>query len=150
MSIKGIPDGFQQVIPYLISKDSKALIQFLKSAFAATEIAVHHRPDGGIMHAQMRMYDCVVMLSDSSDENKANQSMLYLYVEDADEVYQSAIAAGATSVCEPMDAFYGDRSGGVLDPAGNQWWMGTQKEILDDAEMAKRTNAAFEEKEASL
>ena len=66
------------------------------------------------------------------------QSMLYLYVPDCDAAYAKAIAAGAGKVMEPMNQFYGDRSGGVLDPFGNQWWFGTRNEGISSEELAKR------------
>ena len=61
-------------------------------------------------------------------------SMLHLYVPNVDAVYQRAVAAGGTSTMEPMDQFYGDRSGGVKDPAGNHWFIGTHKEDVAPAE----------------
>ena len=64
-------------------------------------------------------------------------SMLYLYVPDCDAAYAKAIAVGA-EVMEPMDKFYGDRSGGVLDPFGNQLWFGTRNEEISSEELAKR------------
>ena len=65
-------------------------------------------------------------------------SMLYLYVPDCDASYAKAIAAGAEKVMEPMDQFYDDRSGGVLDPFGTQWWFGTRNEEISSEELAKR------------
>ena len=65
-------------------------------------------------------------------------SMLYLYVPDCDAAYAKAIAVGAEKVMEPMDKFYGDRSGGVLDPFGNQLWFGTRNEEISSEELAKR------------
>ena len=65
-------------------------------------------------------------------------SMLYLYVTDCGAAYAKAIAAGAEKVMEPMDQFYGDCSGGVLDPFGNQWWFGTRIEEISSKELAKR------------
>ncbi|MGB0550222.1 MAG: VOC family protein [Limisphaerales bacterium] len=65
-------------------------------------------------------------------------SMLYLYVPDCDAAYAKAIAAGAKKLMEPMDQFYGERSGGVLDPLGNQWWFGTRNEEISSEELAKR------------
>ena len=78
------------------------------------------RPDGKIMHAELKIGDSVVMISDASEHAKATSAMLYVYVPNVDAVYQQALKAGATSIMEPADQFYGDRSGGVKDPAGNQ------------------------------
>jgi uncharacterized glyoxalase superfamily protein PhnB len=72
--------------------------------------------------------------------------MLYLYVPNVDAAYQRALKAGATSVMEPADQFYGDRSGGVKDTAGNQWFFGTHIEDVSPAELQKRA-AAFAKKQ---
>jgi len=52
--------------------------------------------------------------------------MFYLYVPECDAVYQRALAAGATSLFEPKDQAYGDRSGAVTDPFGNQWYIASR------------------------
>jgi uncharacterized glyoxalase superfamily protein PhnB len=79
------------------------------------------------MHAELRIGDSIVMISDSSERAKASSAMLHVYVPNVDAVYQKALKAGATSVMEPADMFYGDRSGGVKDPAGNTWYIATAK-----------------------
>jgi uncharacterized glyoxalase superfamily protein PhnB len=70
-------------------------------------------------------------------------AMLYLYVEDVDATYQRALQAGATSVSEPKDQFYGDRSGAVQDSSGNQWWIGTHIEDVSEEEMLRRHKASM-------
>jgi len=96
------------------------------------------RPDGKIMHAELRIGDSVVMISDASERAKATSAMVHVYVPNVDAVYQKALKAGGTSVMEPADMFYGDRSGGVKDPAGNQWHIGTHVEDVSPAELKKR------------
>jgi PhnB protein len=78
------------------------------------------------------------MLGQASDKFPAMQSMLHLYVPDVDAVYKRAIEAGGKSVREPTNEFYGDRSSGVVDPAGNQWWIATHVEDVTPEEMEKR------------
>jgi len=75
--------------------------------------------------------------------------MLYLYVPDVDAAYQKALKAGATSVMEVADQFYGDRGGGVKDPAGNQWFLGTHIEDVAPAEMKKRAENFFKQHKAA-
>jgi uncharacterized glyoxalase superfamily protein PhnB len=89
----------------------------------------------------------MVMISDASEHAKAMPVMLYLYVPDVDAAYQRAIKAGATSIMEPADQFYGDRSGGVKDPAGNSWYVATHKEDVAPQELAKRAAAFFKQKQ---
>jgi uncharacterized glyoxalase superfamily protein PhnB len=134
-----IPDGYHTVTPYLVVRGAQKSMDFLKKAFGA-ELAGEaiKRPDGSIMHATIKIGDCMVMMSDATDQHPPMQSMLYVYVPDVDAVYRRAVAAGGTSVMEPADQFYGDRSGGVKDPAGNQWWIGTHKEDVAPAELRKR------------
>ena len=67
--------------------------------------------------------------------------MLYVYVKDTDATYRRALKAGATSIMEPADMFYGDRNAGVKDPSGNQWWIATHKEDVPPAELAQRAAA---------
>jgi PhnB protein len=69
---------------------------------------------------------------------ETNACAIYLYVKDADATYKRALQAGATSLMEPADQFYGDRSAGVKDPVGNYWWIATHKEDLSSEELRKR------------
>ena len=80
-------------------------------------------PDRAIRHAQVRIGDSVVMLSDSRPDHPPIPSMIFLHVESADATYESALAAGAVSIRAPQDEPHGNRMGGVMDPFGVQWWM---------------------------
>jgi hypothetical protein len=91
-------------------------------------MAVNPIPDGSIAHAQVQIGSSAVMVGGARDEWKALPMFMHLYVPDADAVYAQAIAAGATSMQEPMDEFYGDRTSGVKDPFGNLWWLATHQE----------------------
>src|SRR4030081_3039909 len=118
MAVKPIPDGFHTVTPYLTVRGAPKVIEFLKQASGA-ELSHEpvKRPDGSIMHAQVKIGDSRVMIAEENEMAKATASSLYLYVPNVDSVYQLAVKAGGTTVMEPMDMFYGDRSGGVKDPA---------------------------------
>ena len=100
------------------------------------------RPDGTIMHAEVRIGDSLVMMGEPMGDGQPLFGSLYLYVHDVDAVYKRALQAGATSTSEPADQFYGDRSAGIKDPVGNQWWIATHKEDLPPEEIARRA-AAF-------
>lgn len=137
--VKPIPQGFHTVTPYLIVDGAEKMIGFLKKAFDAELLhEMTKRPDGTVMHATLKIGNSMVMIADSSEHAKASPVMLYLYVPDADAAYQKAIRAGATSIMEPMDQFYGDRSGGVKDPAGNSWFVSTHIEDVSAGDMKKR------------
>jgi uncharacterized glyoxalase superfamily protein PhnB len=119
MAVKPIPDGYHTVTPYLTVQGAAALLEFLKKAFDAKETERVTRPDGTIGHAEVKIGDSVVMLSEAMGEWKAMPTSIYLYVNDADAAYKRALQAGGTSVMEPANQFWGDRHGGVTDPAGN-------------------------------
>jgi len=141
MAVKPIPEGYRSVTPYLIVQGASKLIDFAKLAFGAEETFRMPGPGGAIMHAEMRIGDSMVMLSDATPENPPMPIMIHLYVEDADRVYKRALAAGASSLREPADQFYGDRSAGVKDAFGNQWWLATHIEDVSPQELQKRAAA---------
>lgn len=143
MAVKPIPDGYHTITPYLTVQGVPKLLDFLKQAFAAQEIGRMMRPDGTVGHAEVRIGDSVVMMGEACDEWKPMPGAMYLYVNDADAVYQHALQAGAISMMEPADQFYGDRSAGVKDPSGNQWWIATHKEDVPPEELKRRVEAAM-------
>lgn len=139
MSVPAIPAGHRSVTPYLIVDDPTGLLAFLEKAFAAERITPPvHRSDGTLAHAAVRVGDSVIMLGQSGEGFPSLPAMIHLYVEECDSVYQQAIAAGATSMMEPADQFYGDRSGGVVDPFGITWWIATHIEDLTHEEIVHR------------
>jgi PhnB protein len=138
MPVNPIPEGYHSVTPYLVGPRVSQLIDFLKQAFGATETGRHERPDGSIMHAEVRIGNSAVMMGEPNEQVKAMPTCLVLYVENVDETYRRALAAGAKSVREPADQFYGDRTGGVEDPSGNQWWLAARIEELTSDEVERR------------
>jgi PhnB protein len=121
--VKPVPEGHHTVIPYIVVPGVAKLIDFAKQAFGATEVFVSKLPDGTVMHAEIKIGDSIIMMGEAGP--KSFLGMLHLYMEDVDAVYQRAIQAGGKSIREPTDQFYGDRSGGVEDAFGNQWWIAT-------------------------
>lgn len=141
-NVKLIPDGYHTVTPYIVVQGVATLIDFLKSSFGATEVMRHQRPDGSVMHAEMRIGDSVVMMAEPGDSGKHFPAMLHLYLDDLDGTYRRALQAGATSLREPADQIYGDRSAGVQDAFGNQWWLAKHIEDVSAEEMERRMAAA--------
>jgi len=136
---KPIPEGFHTITPYLAVHHVKETIAFLKSAFGAREIHVSAMPGGGpIMNAELQIGDSMVMLGEKPAGQPTHPGMLYMYVEDCDSVFKQAVKAGGKTILEPTDHFYGDRSGAIEDPSGNQWWIATRKENLSGEEIASR------------
>jgi PhnB protein len=135
-----IPDGYGTVTPWLISQDSAALIRFLEAAFDAEEVAGSrmHNPDGSIVHVEVRIGSSIVMLFDSYEGWPETPGFFRLYLEDADATYQQALSAGATSVTEVTELFWGDRVGRVRDPLGNIWWLQSHATDVPMEQMQKR------------
>jgi len=140
-NVKPIPDGYHTVTPYLVVEGVDELIDFLKQAFDAVETERLAGPDGKVGHGEVRIGDSVVMMGEASGEWKPMPGMIYLYVNDTDATYKRALDAGATSVMEPADQFYGDRNAGVKDAAGNMWWIATRKENVSPEELRRRAEA---------
>ncbi|KRR27201.1 VOC family protein [Bradyrhizobium retamae] len=137
--VKPVPKGFHTVTPYLVVDGAEKVIRFMKEAFGAEPVFEPMMgPDGKVMHAEFKIGDSIVMISDSSERAQPTSTMLYLYVPNVDAVYQKALKAGATSLMEPADQFYGDRSGSVKDAAGNSWHIGTHIEDVSPTELKKR------------
>ena len=118
------PDGYNAVSPYLLVKDVRAMLDFLVHAFGATELRRQADAEGGIRHAEVRIGDSVVMMGYRPGAELI--ASVHVYVEDVDRVYARALDRGATSLSEPRDQPYGDRSAGVQDGQGNYWWIGTR------------------------
>lgn len=142
MSVRYKPDGWHTITPYIYNTNTAETIDFTIAAFGAILTEKHLMPDGSVMHAEITIGDSIVMMGDARDGKPPMPTMLYLYVEDCDSVYAKAMAAGGKSLREPTTEFYGDRSSGVVDPWGNQWWIATHVEDVSPEEMMKRAEAA--------
>ncbi len=114
------PEGLGTVVPFLLPPKARALIDFLKRAFAAEEMAVFEE-SGRVVHAAVRIGDAVLEMGEPHEEVQSLRSQFFLYVKDCDAWYRRAVAAGATSLEEPTDKPYGHRTAMVLDPFGYQW-----------------------------
>jgi PhnB protein len=132
------PPDHNTVSPYLVVHGVPGLLEFMRKAFGAQELHRTATPDGIVRHAEARIGDTVIMMGEASAEFPPRPAMLHVYVPDADAVYRSALEAGGLSLREPSDQFYGDRTGGVQDAFGNQWWMATHTEDVSDDEIARR------------
>ena len=141
--VSAVPQGYHTVTPYLIVDGANKLLDFLTRAFEAKVGEKMQGPDGKIGHVEVKLGDSFIMLSDSMAEHKAMPTMLYLYVEDADAVFQRALKAGATQVAEIKDQFYGDRSGAVKDPSGNTWRIATHVEDVPHDELVRRAQESM-------
>jgi PhnB protein len=119
------PKGLNSVNVYMHPLRAEPVISFLKRAFGARELAKYASPDGVVHHAEIRVGTSVVEMGEAQGRYQPLKSMFYVYLPDCDTVYRRALAAGATSIAEPTDHPYGDRSGGVQDAFGNTWYIAT-------------------------
>jgi PhnB protein len=118
-----VQDTYRTLTPYLIVPDANAELEFLRSAFGAVETLCHRNEQGGVMHAEMRIGDSLIMLGQSSAQWKPLSGALYVWVEDVDATYARALAAGARSESAPEDKPYGHRNAGVVDRNAITWWI---------------------------
>lgn len=145
-----IPQGFHTITPYLTIRDATHAIDFYKQAFGATELLRVNRPDGTIMHAEIKIGDSPVMLTDENPLSPSSpQSLgacpvgLFLYVADVDAFAQCAVAAGAKMIGTIEDfPNEGDRRGGLEDPFGYTWWIASHYLDISRQQMQQHFRAA--------
>lgn len=137
-AVQAIPDGFHTVTPFLVVDEASKLISFMKKAFNGKMTSTFNYDDGKVMHATVRLGDSEIMIADAMDQFPAGMAKLYIYVDDVDATYKQASSAGGISLREPTDEFYGDRSAGIKDAWGNEWWIATHTEDVGAEEMKKR------------
>lgn len=150
--VKAIPEGQHSLTPYLYVSNAREAIEFYKQAFGAVELYRMDGPNGTVGHAELQIGDSRIMLADEHPEMGARSpktvggtaSSLLLYVENVDQVVARAVQAGATIVRPVADQFYGDRSGGIRDPAGHSWFIATHVEDVAPEEMERRAAKAMQ------
>lgn len=139
------PAGHHTITPGFIVPNAAKVIDFMQRAFGGEVVDRYDGPNGEVFHAEVRIGDSVLMLGQSGPSQDAMPASLSLYVdtgEAVDLVYKRALAAGATSVTEPANQFYGYRSACIKDLGGNQWSICAIVEELTRAEIDARMAAA--------
>ncbi|MCC6553071.1 MAG: VOC family protein [Polyangiaceae bacterium] len=144
---------YASVTPYLTIRGAAQAIEFYKKAFGAADVSRMPTPDGRIMHAEIKIGDSIIMLSDEFPEMGGEggpQSLggspvtLHLQIDgDIDAAFARAVAAGAKVKMPLADMFWGDRYGALTDPFGHEWAMAKHIEVVSPEEMARRGAAAF-------
>jgi PhnB protein len=145
--VKPIPEGYHRVTPYLIVQGAADAIEYYKAVFGAKERMRFPAPDGKIGHAEIEIGDSTIMLADEVPEmgHRSPRTLggspisLLLYVEDVDRTVDRAVAAGAKLERAVADQFYGDRTGGIVDPFGHIWYVATHVEDVSPEELRKRS-----------
>src|SRR3982751_3773517 len=147
--VPAIPPGYYSITPYLVVSDAARAIDFYKQAFGAHELSRMGGPGGKIGHAELKIGDSILMLSDERMGKRCPHSLggspvsIFVYVENVDSVFRQALEAGAQSDMPPTDMFWGDRFGKLTDPFGHLWALATHVEEVAPEEMQQRAQAAM-------
>ena len=150
MAVKAIPDGYYSLTPYLVIKGADQAIQFYQKVFGAIETVRMPGPDGQVMHAEMKIGNSIVMLSDENPERGylspqtigGTGSSVLLYTDDVDATFKNAVDAGARAQQPPTDMPWGDRMANITDPFGHNWAIATHTEDVSPEEMERRMKSA--------
>ncbi len=132
------PGGYSTIQPWLVTRDTGRLLDFISAAFHGHELARVPTEDGGIGHAEIRVGDSILLAFDAQADWPDTPSMLRIVVDDAEATFDRAVAAGARVVTPLDDAAWGDRGGRVRDPLGNIWWVVQHIEYIAPDEIAVR------------
>lgn len=150
--IKAIPEGYHSVTPMIMAKDARKAIEFYKRAFGADEHYAMPGPDGkGVMHAELQIGNSIFMMGEEHPQEscKSAETMggspvsFYLYVENVDDAFKTAVAAGAAVQMPVEEMFWGDRVGTVQDPFGYNWTIATHTRDLTQQEIQQGAQAFF-------
>lgn len=144
-SLPHVPKGYHSLTPSIIVGDANAAIPFYQRALGAEEVTCMRSPDGGVMHAELRIGDSVFMLSGEWPDHGMKAPLpnhhsggLHVYVENVDQAFQRAVEAGCQVAMPVMNMFWGDRYGKVVDPYGHVWGLATRIEDVSPEECARR------------
>lgn len=133
--------SYRTVNPFVIASGAEDLVGFLGTVFDGTEQERITRADGTVGHAEVAIGDSVIMLTEATPDLPARPAAFYVFVDDVDDCYRRALAAGAVSRTEPADQFYGNREAGIVDFCGNVWWIATVIEHVAPEELQARYDA---------
>lgn len=144
-----IPEGYHSITPSIIVGNGAEALDFYRRAFGAEEVMKLLMPDGKLGHAEIRIGDSIVMLSDEFPEWESvspktlggSASRLMIYVPDVDAAFKQAIEAGGREIMPLTNQFWGDRMGTIEDPFGHRWHLASHVEDVPPDELAKRMEA---------
>jgi PhnB protein len=152
--VEPLPEHLHTVTPRLVVRDGSGAIDFYRNAFGAEELGERFTgPDGKLIHAELRIGDSVVMVTQEAEDGAPVRSpesldgcvsaVMATYWEDVDVAWERAIAAGAEVLYPLADQFYGERGGRVRDPFGQQWMLSQRIEVVSAEEMKRRAARFF-------
>ena len=159
MAIIGARADNGHITPHLLVRGGRKALEFYTRAFGATVLYESAMPHSGGIHAHLQVGKTMIMITDEQPPSPAGMmlvaapeslggttTILEMYVDDVDTVYQRAVDAGGKPMMPIGDAFYGDRTGWVADPFGHIWAISTVKDELTPDQVHQRMLAAFKDK----
>jgi PhnB protein len=155
--VKPIPEGYHSITPNLVIRGARKALEFYKKVFSAAVTFLQARPDGKVMHATIKIGDSILMIADECSPHEGHKTgcvrspadlggtttNLYLYVNDADAVFDKAVKNGAVVLMPIADMFWGDRVGMFTDPFGHSWSVATHKEEVSAKQLKKNMEKFF-------
>ena len=123
-----VRNGYHSVTPYFIVNQADRLIDFVVNCFDARIIDIARKEDGKVKHAEIRIGDSIIEVSEANQKYSPVQLTIHLYLNHVDDVYEKCLKAGAEIIEEPQDHSYGERGAGIRDSHGNQWFIATRTE----------------------
>jgi len=143
-----------ELFAYICCRNAAAAIDFYARAFGAREKFRLTEPSGRIGHSELDFDGTTLMLADefpeygitAPDPARGTAFTIHIHVDNADEVIQRAVKAGAAIEIAPRDEFYGERTGCIRDPFGHRWNIGHHIEDVSFAEMQRRYTELLREK----
>ena len=151
--VNPIPKGYRAATPCLIVNSIESAVDFYARAFDATLLTQTNDPtDSYAVQATIKIGNSIIILQQESIDlgllsplSLANSSsQLHLYVEDVDALWSSALVGGAISITDPVDTYWGDRTGVLLDTFGHRWSLASRVEHVSKDDARKRYAALFE------
>jgi PhnB protein len=117
------------ITPYMLYSSCEGALEFLHRAFGFEEVLRYTGEQGYVNHAEMRIEGVPIFMGNPGagyrNPRELGQETVGIYVEvdDADAVYERALAAGAEILEEPTDQAYGERRFTARDPEGHHWFF---------------------------
>ena len=147
--VKPVPEGYHTITPFLMVSDAQGLLDFIEKGLNGKTEFKMKDDDNKIIHASARIGNSPIMLGDVMGGYEPVTAMLYLYVDNADELYNQALTVeGAKSIREIRDEYYGDRAGCIEDKWGNRWWIASHTEDVSPEELEERKSNQLSEQHA--
>ena len=130
----------------LTVRDAASALKFYQNGLGAQELFRMPTPGGGVAHAEFMIGNTRIYISDEAEEWSAfampegtmASCLFTIATENCDASYERAIKAGAVSLSEPQNQFWGDRSALIKDPFGYRWSFNQKTEDVSPEELEKR------------